>query len=222
MSKPQAPSELELASDPIVRSVRNLVAYYSRGYHSIRFISSCTLPQTGPAVLVCNHTSAVDPVLLQSGSHRLITWMMAKEYYNIAALKWFFDRIATIPVERSGRDLAATRAAFRTLEAGRVLGIFPEGRIIPGHQLAPFQTGAALIAIKSGAPVYPAAIEGSMRDREMVESFFYPARATMAYGPEVPLQRSDSSRQALDAATARMREAVDRLHAQVLTANTPV
>jgi 1-acyl-sn-glycerol-3-phosphate acyltransferase len=202
--------------------VRKLVTYYARGYHSIRMLSPCTLPRTGPAILICNHTSAVDPLLLQAASHRLITWMMAREYYSIAAMRWFFDRIAVIPVERSGKDFAATRSAFRALEAGRVLGVFPEGRIIAGRQIAPFQTGAALLAIKSGAPVYPAALEGAMRDRDMLDAFFYPAQTALAFGPEVRLDRSDSSRRALEAATDQMHDAITRLHAQAFSAFMPV
>jgi len=214
--KPASPSEKDANADPIIKAVWRAAIFYAHHYHSLKVLSPGTLPAHGPAILICNHTSAVDPLLLQVASPRLITWMMAREYYSIRALRWFFDRISIIPVDRSGRDFAATRSAFRDLEAGRILGIFPEGRIIPGRQVSAFQTGAALIATKSGAPIFPAALEGSMRDREIVEALFYPARATLTFGPEVKFDPSDSSREGLQTLTARMHDAVARLHAQVV------
>ncbi len=54
--------------------------------------------------------------------------MMAKEYFDFKPLRWLFDTVGVILVERSGRDMAATRAAMRALEQGYVLGVFPEGK----------------------------------------------------------------------------------------------
>src|SRR5436190_238239 len=84
--------------------------------------------------------AALDALLIQSVCPRLITWMMAKEYYAVPGIGWVFRTVGAIPVERSGRDLAATRAAMRALEENAVLGIFPEGRIETDRELLPFQT----------------------------------------------------------------------------------
>ena len=168
----------------------------------------CTLPANGPALLVCNHISALDPLILQSACPRLIRWMMAREYYDQPALRWFLRALEAIPVERGGRDLSATRRAIRALQAGHIVGIFPEGRIETTRQIEPFQTGVALVAIKTRVPVYPAYIDGSMRGQGMLEAFIYPQQACVRFGPPVLFDRSDTSDRTVEAATAAIRAAV--------------
>src|SRR4051812_28759611 len=122
---------------------------FTRVYHHVDVLSPCNLPRRGPAILVCNHTSGLDPQLIQSTCGRLITWMMAREYYEAPVLKKILDTVGVIPVSRGARDTAATRAAMRALENGEILGIFPEGKIAPARELLPFQVGVALLAMKS-------------------------------------------------------------------------
>lgn len=196
---------------PSIRFLHRLVDIYIRGYHNVRVVSPCHLPQTGPAILVCNHVSSLDPMLLQWACPRLITWMMAREYY-VPGTRWLFDIIRTIPVERSRRDVVATRAAMRALEDGQVLGIFPEGRLAEGTLIGAFQTGVAMMALRSGVGVYPASVEGTMRDRGMLEAFLFPQRTKVAFGPRVQLLESEFSRDAVERATARIRDAVCALH----------
>jgi 1-acyl-sn-glycerol-3-phosphate acyltransferase len=203
---------------PVVRLLLTMGRVYSRWYHHARVLGECPLPADGPAILVCNHISGVDPVLVQSASPRLVAWMMAKEYYELRALKWFFKRIGAISVQRSGRDLTATRAALRALEQGRILGVFPEGKISLTDDVLPFQTGVALMAIKTGVPVYPAYLEGTQRGREMLGAFAVPCRAMLTFGGAVEFDRSGVSHEALGAATERIREAVMELRAKVRSA----
>lgn len=187
---------------------------FARIYHRVTILSPQRLPKSGPAILICNHTSGLDPLLIQAVCPRLIVWMMAKEYYEIRALKWIFQQIEVIPVDRGGRDLAATRAALRALEDGRVLGVFPEGRIETSRNLLPFQTGVAMMAIKTGVPVYPAYLDGTQRGKSMFKAFFYPNRACLAFGPALEFDRSATSKEVLQRATDHFTDGVERLKAQ--------
>jgi 1-acyl-sn-glycerol-3-phosphate acyltransferase len=193
----------------------------ARCYHRTNVSRAQRLLRDGPAILVCNHISGLDPVMIQSVCPRSIIWMMAREYYEIPTLKWFFRTIEAIPVDRSGRDLTATRAALRTLADGRVLGIFPEGRIEKTRDLIPFQTGVAMMAIKTGVPVYPAYIDGTQRGMSMVRAFLTPSEATLAFGPPVQFERGSTSKEALDAATRRIQEAVEKLKNEQESGRTP-
>jgi len=193
------------------RVMKGINRFFSRVYHRIDVLSPCRVPDRGPAILICNHTSGVDPALVQSPCPRVITWMMAKEYYDIPRLKPLFDKLGVIPVTRSGRDMAATRAAMRALHDGQILGVFPEGRIEKTDELLPFQTGVALMAVKTGVPVFPAYLDGTQRGREMLKAMFTPQRATIAFGPEVVFNRDCDDRECLEAATAAMRDAVESL-----------
>lgn len=183
----------------------------ARLFHQLYVRNPPRLPRTGPAIIVCNHTSGLDPLLIQSCCLRLIVWMMAKEYYDIPRLNTVFKTIGAIPVSRNGRDMHAMRLALRALEDGHVLGVFPEGKIEKVRGLLPFQTGVALLAIKSGVRVIPAYLEGTQRGLEMRDAFIHPQRARIAFGPDVIFDRSSTERPALEAATEKMSAAVQNL-----------
>jgi 1-acyl-sn-glycerol-3-phosphate acyltransferase len=203
---PRPPEVLE--RQLIVRAGKVVTRAFATRFHDLRVLTPCPIPPTGGAILVCNHTSSIDPVFLQAACPRLITWMMAKEYRNLFGVGWFFDAIEPILVERSGKDMAATRAALRALNDGKVLGLFPEGKIENSHELLDFQTGVALLALKSGAPVYPAYLDGMQRRRGMLEAFITPGRTTLAFGPPVQLDQGMDGREGLEAATRQIRDAV--------------
>jgi 1-acyl-sn-glycerol-3-phosphate acyltransferase len=93
----------------------------------------------------------------------------------------------TIPVERSGRDSSALRAALRALQAGRVLGVFPEGRIEKDRELLPFQSGPALLALRTGAPVFPAYLDGTQRGSSMLGVFLHAREVEVTFGSQITL-----------------------------------
>jgi 1-acyl-sn-glycerol-3-phosphate acyltransferase len=201
-----APSRPE--NRPLIRVLQAIDVCFARIYHRLSVIAPQQLPRSGPAILVCNHISGVDPLLIQAVCPRLISWMVAKEYTQAWGMRWVFKEIGAIPVERTGRDLASTRAAMRALSNGGILGVFPEGKIETSRNLLPFQTGVALMAIKTGVPVFPACIEGTQRGREIVEAVLRPCVSSVVFGSEVAFDRTSSSREALEAATQKITNAV--------------
>jgi 1-acyl-sn-glycerol-3-phosphate acyltransferase len=163
-------------------------------WHQLRTDRWAPLPETGPAILISNHTCGIDHMLLQSSSRRLLGFMIAREYYDAPWLHWICSFIGCIPVNRDGRDLAAIRAGLRALGEGRVLPIFPEGTIIPesGGRLGPLKPGTAYIAIRAGVPVVPAYIIGTPPTDEIFRSLAMPSRARVYYGE--PIELSDIAR----------------------------
>lgn len=148
------------------------------------------LPEHGGAIIVANHTSPLDPHALQCGTDRLIVFLVAREYYEVRAFKEIFRLLRYIPVNRTGRDIAATKAALRALEHGEVLGIFPEGRINPtGEGLLDPQQGVAMIALRRRVPVIPAFIVGTPRGATMVRSFFQRSKIRVTYGQPIDLSK---------------------------------
>ena len=188
---------------------------YARIYHRLQVLTPCPLPHTGPAILVCNHISGLDPALIQAATHRPIVWMMASEYYQQRSLRWFFDALGAIPVDRDRRDLSATRRALRALSAGGVLGIFPEGRIEMTAELLPFQTGAAMLALKTGVAVFPAAIEGTQHGIDsMLPVYLKPQQAMIAFGEPIrlpPRKHPAGDSPDFQSVTNTIQEAVRRL-----------
>jgi 1-acyl-sn-glycerol-3-phosphate acyltransferase len=182
--------------------------FFTRAYHHIDVITPCRLPKRGRAIVVCNHTSGLDPNLIQSCCKRLIIWMMAKEYGDVPIVGPLTKILGVIPVARDGRDSAPARAALRALENGLVLGILPEAKNDTTRELLPFQTGVALLAMKTDAPIVPAYLDGTQRGHEMLSAFFRPQRATLAFGEPIRLGRSNGSRPDLDTATDSIRNAI--------------
>jgi 1-acyl-sn-glycerol-3-phosphate acyltransferase len=180
-------------------------------YHRLQVLQRPALPPTGPAILVCNHTSPMDPLFIQSMCTRPIVWMMAREYYEMPGLHWIYKQIEAIPVARSGRDMAATRDALRALKNGRVLGIFPEGKIELTDELLPFQAGIALLASKSGAEIFPCYLDGSQRCKSMIRSVLLPQRARMLFGEGLGKALSERGNGSAQDATTAVQVAVQNL-----------
>ena len=194
---------------PVVGMLHMADTLFARIYHHVEVLAPCRVPRRGAAILICNHISSLDPALLQAACHqRLIHWMMAKEYMTVPGMAWFAKQIGIIPVDRNGRDSASLRAALRTLSNGGVLGIFPEGRISSTREMLPFQTGVALMAIKANVPIYPAYLDGSQRNQEMLQACLHRNEATVKFGPEIHFDRTDVTRSGLEKATQHLRDTV--------------
>jgi 1-acyl-sn-glycerol-3-phosphate acyltransferase len=187
---------------------------FTRAYHHLNVLRPWPIPLGVPAIIVCNHTSPMDPLFIQSVSPRMINWMMASEYMRIPVLKWVFHTIGIIPVDRSGRDSGPLRTAMRALDRGRVLGVFPEGRIEPTRRLLPFQTGVAMMAIKAKVPVYPVYVDGTQRGQGMVAACLGPNDASITFGPPLDLTAFNARRD-LQAATTQIQDAVNALRIEV-------
>jgi 1-acyl-sn-glycerol-3-phosphate acyltransferase len=194
--------------DLVFRCLKVIGGIYCRAFHDTRVLRPCEIPAKGPAILVCNHVSSFDPVVLQSYCPRLVRWLMAKEYYQFKSMRWFFDAMGVILVERSGHDLASARAAIRALAAGYVVGIFPEGKIETTRDLLPFQSGIGLLALRSRAPVYPVYLDGTQRGREMVEALVTRSKVCVSFGPRVKLEGLANTREGVHEATKRIEAAV--------------
>lgn len=164
----------------------HLNATYCTIYHRLR-TGRAPLPMRGPAILIANHTCNIDHFLLQVGTDRKLGFMIAKEYYDFPPFRPFCRMIGCIPVNRNGKDLAATRAALRALEEGRVVPMFPEGKIIPksGTEIGAGKHGVAFLALRAKVPVIPAYIEGTPRSNTFPRSFFTPSHARVTYGPAI-------------------------------------
>ena len=192
-----------------VRALWAIDRLYAHAWHRIEVTSPCRLPREGPAILVCNHSAGIDPLLLQATCPRIITWMMAREYYELPILKSAFKQLGYIPVSRGERDSASIKAALRALHDGKVLGIFPEGRIEPSLALMPFQPGVEVLAARAKVPIYPAYVAGIERNISLPRSMVDRQETQIRYGPAI-----DSTDRAVT--TDEIRAAIEALRLQSL------
>ncbi len=146
----------------IVGSLKNLLRLGAR----VRVVHFAKIP-AGPCVMVSNHISHFDPPLLSGYLPRKIDWIAMSELFGTKWSKAGFTWLDVIPVDRHGDDRQALRTAIKRLEAGRMIGIFPEGGIRDGARSilagAEMREGAFLLAAKARCPVVPVVILGSER-----------------------------------------------------------
>lgn len=120
------------------------------------------LPEHGGALIVCNHVSYMDSLLLSAVCPRLIRFVMEEDYANLPPLRRFLRRAGVIPISASNRT--SIRRAFndveKALSEGHIVCIFPEGRLTSDGEMNEFMRGIDIILRRSPVPVIPMALKG--------------------------------------------------------------
>lgn len=166
--------------------IDGLNRWFCRRYHRLSPADTLPLPEQGPALLVANHVSGLDPLLLVAASRRPLRFIIAREQYERFGLKWLFRLAGCIPVDRERRPERAFREALRMLAAGEVVAIFPHGTIhLDADPPRPLKAGVARLASLGDCPVYPVRIEGIAGEGEVLASVFRRSRARLRSHPPV-------------------------------------
>ncbi len=122
------------------------------------------IPAQGPAVLICNHVSFADAVVLMGVLPRLPRFVIDQQIHRTPLVSWLFHASRTIPVASAHEDRHSVQRAYdeiaAALDAGDVVFIFPEGRLSPDGEIAPFKGGLNKILRCNPVPVIPMALSG--------------------------------------------------------------
>ena len=120
------------------------------------------IPIEGPAVVVCNHVSYMDPILLSGTIRRPMRFVMYYRIFQIPLLRFFFEHMRAIPIAGAMENEQLMNEAFERvdeeLEAGHVVCIFPEGAITRDGQIQRFRPGIEKIIARRPVPVVPVAL----------------------------------------------------------------
>lgn len=128
-----------------------------------RVLGAWKMPVQGPAILAVNHSHTIDGPMVMGVSPRPTHFLIKKEAF-VGPLGPFLTRIGQLKVDRRSTDRTAVPRALGVLDAGAVLGIFPEGSRGDGD-FAALRAGLAYFAVRSGAPIVPVAVLGSSERR---------------------------------------------------------
>lgn len=185
-----------------------------------RWIDGSKLPETGGAVVVANHISHVDPVTFAHfmWDHGRLPRYLAKDaMFRLRVLGWLLRDMGQIPVHRESKDASqAFGSAVKAVREGKAVIVYPEGTLTRDPDLWPMvgRTGAARIALETGAPVVPIAQWGAQRllyPYAKKPKLFPPTRVVMKVGDPVAL---DDLR-ARPVTTETLHEATDRIMAAI-------
>lgn len=113
------------------------------------------LPQKTNFIIVANHASFLDPLVIGTVIPKKIYWLALKDIYNTFWLKWFMNMTEALPTG------SASERAIYLLAKNKSIGLFPEGTRTYDGKLREFKRGAALLALKTGRPIVPCAILGT-------------------------------------------------------------
>ena len=122
------------------------------------------IPAEGAAVLVANHVSYVDALLIGGAVRRPVRFVMEKAIYDLPVANWLFKAARTIPICSKQKNEVVYEAAFvaikRELDAGNLVCIFPEGRLTKTGEIDSFRPGIERILAETPVPVVPMALQG--------------------------------------------------------------
>ncbi|MFC9289030.1 lysophospholipid acyltransferase family protein [Streptomyces sp. NPDC057052] len=186
-----------------------------------RVLGAWKVPATGPVIFAVNHSHNIDGPMVMGVAPRPTHFLIKKEAF-IGPLDPFLTGIGQLKVDRDTTDRKAITRALGVLEAGGVLGIFPEGTRGEGD-FASLRAGLAYFAVRSGAAIVPVAVLGSTERRGRLFKALPPLRSRVDVVFGDPFEAGDGSgrrtRKALDEATERIQKqlAAHLEHARRLT-----
>jgi 1-acyl-sn-glycerol-3-phosphate acyltransferase len=132
--------------------------------YRLRVVGRENIPLDGPVLLVCNHVSFIDWLIIASGSKRPPRFVMYHGFLKTPLLGWIFRDAKVIPIAPAHESEETMAAAFdriaEELEAGELVCIFPEGKITSTGELNVFRTGVEKIVQRTPVPVVPMALKG--------------------------------------------------------------
>jgi len=171
------------------------------------------LPE-GPLILVGNHRSGVDPLLVLAAVNRPLCFLMAREFYQrMWYLRWMFHLGGAIPVNPGGANRYALSTAIEAVRNGNVLCIFPEGAANPGVPLRRILSGAIVLAMETGAPIYPFRINGvwPFDHVHLWPAFLRRGRALVNFGEPLCLPEGITGKEAVRHWTDVMKQTLIRM-----------
>ena len=131
-------------------------------FYRVRPVGLENIPPTGPAVVVCNHVSYMDPILLSGSIRRPMRFVMYYKIFEVPLLRFFFKNMKAIPIASAREDEDLMNMAFdqvdAELEAGNIVCIFPEGGITRDGEVQRFRPGIEKIIARRPVPVIPVSL----------------------------------------------------------------
>jgi 1-acyl-sn-glycerol-3-phosphate acyltransferase len=179
------------------------------------------IPSTGGAILLGNHQSYLDPILIGYEVPRACHYMARKPLFGIPLFRRLIAGLNAFPVDQDAADTAAIRESVRRLVAGRLLCLFGEGARSEEGRIEPLQRGVLVIARRSGVPIIPVVIDGAFESWPRHRRLPRPGRYAVEFGPAVPPSMLEGSpSEVIDRLTRTLRDLHNGLRCRV--GHTPI
>ncbi len=193
-------------------SMRFLIWLLGHSMYRVEHKGLDAIPEEGAAVLVCNHVSFVDALLIGGAVRRPVRFVMYYKIYKLPVLNFIFRTAGTVPIAGRNEDLLIYDAAFKKiaeyLRAGELVCIFPEGKLTGDGEINEFKSGIERILAENPVPVIPMALQGlwgSFFSRDPNKGLFRRLWSRIKLVAGAPLSPEVADRQLLQAQVAELR-----------------
>ena len=193
-------------SAPTYEEVRRTFSGLVRTVYRIEVIGADRVPASGPAVIASNHESFLDGIFLGAAITRELRFVAKAELWHFRLLAWMLEGLRAIPVERSHFDFSALANVLQALNVGEAVAIFPQGGVRGDR---PWHSGAAHVALVTGAPLVPVHLIGTARALSQGRIGFPKLRVIVGKPIEVAEDPEDPA--AATQLTERLRVAIESL-----------
>jgi 1-acyl-sn-glycerol-3-phosphate acyltransferase len=175
------------------------------------------VPQTGGVLLLANHQSYLDPVLVSVHLKRPVSFMARSSLFKNPFFARFIRSLNAFPVRLGQGDVSAIKECVRQLQEGRALNVYPEGTRTLTGKIGAIEKGIALVIRKACVPVVPVAIDGSFEAWPRGKVLFHPHRIRLIYGKPMLLHELKG-----DEIVSRLEQALNALLDQLHTMDKKV
>lgn len=142
--------------------------------YRVELINAEKVPMEGSTILCANHNGMLDMFFIGYRIKRWIYWMGKEELFRNPVAGFIFRKLGVFPVKRGKGDVGSIKTAVKLLQEGKIIGMFPQGTRAKEKSTSPLRikSGAAMLAIKSGAKILPVAVQGSHKPFSRISVIF--------------------------------------------------
>lgn len=145
---------------PVYRFFHTLCRIAAHLWFDYRVVHRERLIESGPALIICNHTSYFDPPMVGI-AYRKAIWYLARKTLLRSVGAWVFPRLQVVPVDQENPDMTGLKNIIRLLQRGERVLLFPEGSRSWDGELTPPEPGVGLVIARAGVPVQPVRLFGT-------------------------------------------------------------
>ncbi len=178
----------------------------------IRVVGRQHVPREQGGLLLSNHQSHLDPVLLGLACDRRLNYLARESLFRFTPFRWLIQSLDAIPIDREGVGLSGLKETLRRLKQAELVLIFPEGTRTRDGQISPLKPGFCALARRGRAPLVPVGIEGAFEAFPRGAPFPLPARLAVVFGE--PLTQEDVAGLSDQALVAEVERRMRLCHSQ--------
>ena len=154
----------------------------------VRVFGRENIPASGGALIVSNHQSFFDPVLIGVGLRREVDYMARASLFRNVLFRRLITSLNAFPIKREGVDVTAMRESIARIQHGRLVLVFPEGTRTRDGSLGPVRRGLSLISERARATIVPAVIQGAYQAWPRGAKMIRPHRIGVAFGRPITVE----------------------------------